>query len=319
MLPVPIKTILYGPVAALVTVALCVALFEFDVTLCSRDDRTRKMLLADDVVVQGYLQEWRELPQNRNELRLHARHMGQRINSYDAWGERIEYLPLDPEHYSLRSFGADGMQNRPNEALDLGVFHWGLEEELGLKYNAQDAVAHQRPSAVLFAGATDAAGKWTAKVFLDPKTGIKRLMVRSESQKNLFMVANHDGVEEFLWLPNQEKIVFTASHSARYADGLYVWDLLTDEAEELFTLEKQQSLLGPNSVPTAMYLALSFVRATNPPEVGVFMVPATQERLNPKAFFSLKIFKFLFLIKRSNGLSLLARPQRIRWCLTPTF
>ena len=295
--PVSIKAFLYGPVAATATVALSIVAFEFNLTTRSQDERTREMLLADDAVVQNFLQEWHELPRNQNELRLHARKLGQRMNAYDAWGERIEYLPLDRENYSLRSFAADGLQNRPNETPDISVLHWGPDGERGLKYNSQAAAEHRRPSAVLLAGASDDEEKWTAKIFLEPQTGTKRLVVRSERQKNLYMVAIHDRVEEFFWLPNQQKIVFTASHSSRYTDGLYVWDLLTDETEELFTLEQQQAIMGPNSAHNSLYLALSFVSATNPPQVGVFMVPARQQKLNPKTFFQPKNLHVFILDK----------------------
>lgn len=305
MASVSVKSFLYGPVAAMITIALLIGAYEYRVSPWSRVQITTDMILENDTIVQNHLRVWGVVPETLNELRLFARENGRRLNSYDAWGERIDYLRLDPVNYLIRSFGEDGIQNRPNSDVDLGVSHLGPLEPQGLQYNAHEGVAHPRLSAVLFAGSSDDSGKWAAKIFVDPMSGAKHLIVRSQQQKDLVMMANHDGVEEFLWLPNHEKIVFTASHSLRYPDGLYVWDLKTDDFYNLFNEEQGGATIEMNGEQKRLHMALAYVTATTPSQIGVFEASAVQSRLDPKKFFhpqSLHVFILDQVIKHIRPL-----------------
>lgn len=279
------KTLLYGPVAALCATIVWIVASEVHLDVRNRLAATNALIRGNDKLVQNHVRAWGEAPESLNELRLFARQTASRYGAFDAWGERIEYLRLGKVNYTIRSFGADGVQNRPGEEPDPGVFRWGPMEEHGLRYNLDDAAMQSRPSVVLFAGADDASGKWHAKLFVDPKSGVKRLLVRRRDDQNFFMLAPHDGVEEFLWVPGQNKIVFTASQSARYADGVYLWDLNSDEALNLLTVDAGASALDPGNKQQGFHVAMSTMRASNPPSVAVFAMPSRESLLDPSRFF----------------------------------
>lgn len=277
--------LLLGPLAATMFVGLWIGFTESRIILNDPASATYSLIRANDRMVQNYVRAWGEAPPSANDIRLFAWETGRRYASFDVWGERIEYLRLGKVNYTIRSFGSDGVQNRPGTPIDPGIFRWGLMAEQGLRYNDREGAMHARPSVVLFAGADDSAGLWHAKLFVDPVSGSRRLLARSRSHQNLFMLAPHDGVEEFLWVPGQQKIVFSASQSARYADGVYVWDLKTDEAYNLFALDGDMSDLDPGNKQKRLYVALSSVRLSSPPSVAVFATPATGILLDPNQFF----------------------------------
>jgi hypothetical protein len=160
---------------------------------------TEQLIRATDKLVQNHVRAWGEAPKSMNELRLFARQTYSRYSAYDIWGERLEYLRLGKINYTIRSFGADGFQNKPGESPDPGIFRWGPLEERGLKYNEDSGNMQSRPSIVLFAGADDSSGNWHAKLFVDVVSGTRRLLVRDRRESKFYMLAHHDGVEEFLW------------------------------------------------------------------------------------------------------------------------
>jgi hypothetical protein len=279
------KTWFFGPLAAAIFVAIWVAIVHFRFMIDDPNQMTASLIRSNERVIRIYVRAWGETPTSVNDIRLYARETGAHYSNYDVWGERLEYLRLGKINYTLRSFGSDGVQNRPGAPLDPGVFHWGLMVDQGLRYDETQGPMHSRPSVVLFAGADDSRGLWHAKLFVDPVSGSRRLLVRNRKMKNLYMLAPHDGVEEFLWVPNQEKIIFTASQSARYADGLYVWDLRNDEANNLFMLDGDMPELDPGNKQRGFYVALSSVRNENPPSVAVFAKTSSGAMLDPRSFF----------------------------------
>ena len=279
------QTLIFGPIAALCVAASWSFAIHFKPIILRARSTTLAFIHDNDALVQSHVREYGDTPQSLNELRLYAQKKGLHYNAFDAWGERLEYLRLGKVNYTIRSFGADGVQNRPGEAADPGVFRWGPMVEHGLQYNERDGATYARPSVVLFAGADESQGKWHAKLFVDPVSGIRRLLVRSRERTNFYMLAPHDGVEEFLWLPGQQKIIFTASQSERYSDGVYVWDLHKDESFNLFALDPDGSDIDPGTKQRRLYLALSSVRVSNPPSLAVFAEPVDQLMLDPKKFF----------------------------------
>jgi hypothetical protein len=279
------NTWIVGPLAAAVFVLTWILCIQFKLMIDDPDQMTAALIKSNEKIIRNYVRAWGETPASLNDIRLYARQTGTQFVNYDVWGERLEYLRLGKVNYTLRSFGADGVQNRPGTRLDPGVFHWGLLLEKGLRYDEESGPMHARPSVVLFAGADDSRGLWHAKLFVDPISGSRRLLVRSRQKKNLYMLAPHDGVEEFLWVPGQQKIIFTASQSARYADGLYIWDLEKDEANNLFMLDGDMAELDPGNKQKNFYVALSAIRNENPPSVAVFVQSASSILLDPRAFF----------------------------------
>lgn len=279
------KSLFVGPLLALTLAIVWLLSVSFKWPMIRARTSTAEIIGELDNLVQAHISERKKPPQSLNHLRLFALGKDAHYSFYDTWGQRIEYLPLGQMNYLIRSFGDDGLQNRANRASDLGIFQLGENVQLGLKYDDQAGVMHPRPSAILFAGADDQSNRWHARLFIDSETGERRLIVKDRERKNFIMVAPHDQIEEFLWVPGQMRIVFTAAHSARYSDGLYVWDLRADQAFNLFALEADSQDLEPSLKQKSMYLALSSVSASKPPTVSVFAAPAGQVLLDPRKFF----------------------------------
>lgn len=258
---------------------------------------TESVIRTNDHLIQSYVRKYGEAPPSLNELRLYGHVRGKFYQGFDAWGGRFEYLRLGRINYTLRSFGADGTQNRFESEPDPGIFRWGQMVAQGLQYDAEAGKREVRPSVILFAGADSDSRQWNAKLFLDQSSGARRLLVRSRKILNLYMLAPHDGIEEFLWLPgSDDRIVFTASGSARYADGVWIWDLKTDQSWNLLQFDEREKDLSPAHNSLGLYVALSRVEGGEHPVIEAFVAPSTIMPLDPSWFFhpvNLHTFKLM--------------------------
>ncbi len=277
--------ILWGALLPVILAVLWISAIAFKAPIIRGRTMTMDLIRSTDNLIQQHVRQFGDTPHSYTELRLYALERNGTYSAYDVWGERLEYLRLGKVNYLLRSFGLDGVQNRPKYSPDIGVYHWGQMAQRGLQYDEKNGVMHARPSVVLFAGADSSSGAWHARIFVDPMTGNRRLLVRSREYNNFFMLAPHDFVEEFLWIPGQDKIAFTASQSNRYSDGLYIWDLNKDEASNLFSLDPEINDLDPGAKQRRLYVAMSSVSASNPPTVAVFALASNDFVLNPHKFF----------------------------------
>lgn len=102
------------------------------------------------------------------------------------------------------------------------------------------------------------------------------------------MVAHHDMIEEFIWLPNGYQIVYTAAGSDRYSDGVYLWDLIQDRTTDLLeTSNSQSSALTIAKSNKKLWLSLNGVNAEHN-SVYFHMMPHTHTPLDPRQFYSAK-------------------------------
>lgn len=272
---------------------------------------TETVIHTNDTLIQSYVRKYGEAPPSLNELRLYSHMRRKFYQAFDAWGGRFEYLRLGRINYTLRSFGSDGAQNRLDSEPDPGIFRWGQMVNQGLQYDVEAGAKEPRPSIILFAGADDDTRAWNAKLFLDQASGAKRLLVRSRKVLNLYMLAPHDGIEEFLWLPGgRDRIVFTASGSARYADGIWIWDLKTDQSWNLLQFDQSDRDLSPARKSLGLYVALARVQGGAQPIIEAFVAPSHILPLDPYWFFHpMNLHKFKVLdgekfehIKPAQGL-----------------
>jgi hypothetical protein len=292
---------------ALFRMALPIAIFMAWIFFTSeyRDQKllhrlTEQIVKADDRLIQRFVRKYQVAPPTMSDLRIFAKLTNRRFQSYDSWGNRLDYLPLGRVNYTLRSYGADGLQNTRFLETDPGVFHWGFLVEKGLRYDFNGT--QTRPPAVVFSGSDDAAQRWHGSIFLDQATGVRRLLVRNRQNEKIYMIAPHDGVEEFLWLPQDDQLVFTASGSARYGDGVWIWDLRTDEIWNLLDTVSQNAGASWLKQTSGFYSALSFVKHEGGVTyIGAFVVPMDRSGLTARTFFSATNLRVFELLGRENA------------------
>ena len=235
--------------------------------------------------MKTYLASHDRAPPTLNTLRAwaHVEHIP--FSAYDGFGNRFDYLRLDERHYLLRSFGADAEQNTLGGAPDIGLVSWGKRPPLAVRYKLEPKPAPGFFPAVLLEGADSPDGVSYARLFVDAETASRHLVVRLKDQSDLFMVAPHDRVEEFLWLPSSNKILFTASGSSRHRDGVFLWDLDNDSCQNLVDLAIGALPMSPSAKAQGYWLSLAGL-STEGPTVYVYAAPRHDGTLDPALFFA---------------------------------
>jgi hypothetical protein len=87
-------------------------------------------------------------------------------------------------------------------------------------------------------------------------------------------------------VPGQERIIFTATKSARFADGVYLWDLRSDESINLLALAGDGQDLDPGRQERGFHIALSSTRSGTPASAAAFVTSSQRGQLNPDEFFT---------------------------------
>ena len=247
--------------------------------------RTRGLIRQNTLVVHAFLGKFNKTPTNLSSLRSFARINKMIYSTYDGYGQRLDYLRLDDKHYLLRSYGEDQEQNTVLSPADIGTIHWGDLPSAPLSYDLPEVATPGFYPAALLAGADSPERFWLARLFVDPGKPARHLVVRHLSKSGLFMVAPHDQVEEFLWLPSGEQIVYTATSSTRYRDGLYLWNLRTDQVVNLLDRLKQVLPPAPAGSGERLWLSLAGMGRLGP-TLLVYMHPRHDGSLDPKDFFT---------------------------------
>jgi hypothetical protein len=248
--------------------------------------RTRQALTYDNRAMHLYIGRYRTTPPDFNALRTFAHSEKLKFDAYDGYGERFDYLRLDDSHYLLRSFGEDQMQNTVTSAPDLGVVHWGPRPGRSVTYKYAEPGAVDLYPAALLAGVDSPDHQWLARLFIDPANQTRRLLVRHRQRAGLFMVANHDAVEEFLWMPDGKRIVFTASAGVKHRDGVFLWNLADDVQVNLLDQATKALPMSPAHGGSNLWLALAGV--TRSGIVYVYQHLRHDGALDPAEFFSAK-------------------------------
>lgn len=265
---------------------------------------TRDILAAVNKTLRGYLEKNRQTPADLNVLRAYAKAERRPFSAYDAYGQRFDYVRLGDTRYILRSFGADGIQNSLTSSPDLGIVNWGARARTGLNYKYASSPQLDIFPAVLLEGADSPNRQWLARLFIDPTTSDRRLVVRHKTKSDLFMVAQHAGIEEFLWMPSGYQVVFTATGDQRYRDGIFLWDLEEDRLTNLLDIAGSELAvtLAPTGRPSRMALSLAGVNV-NGPTVFAYYADRRDAPIDPALFFS-KSRLLTFVIPEKRGAAL---------------
>ncbi|MBC7661498.1 MAG: hypothetical protein H7249_17515 [Chitinophagaceae bacterium] len=222
------------------------------------------------------------LPETLAEVRTYAYSHGQRPDLHDSYGHALFYQPLTEEAFVLKSFGRDAMENTVLISRDES---YGK----GIAYPASSLRGETMNESVLnfyqssfLEGVESSRGSLVASLKSRFRGGSKRLLIQSHDDPEFFMISTHDAVEEFLWLPGGFEIIFTASGSKRYDDGLYYWNLTDNHIVNL--LPKVREKFFPRlSAETKITVSLSHV--SDAPNFIYFFAMPFQNELDPKEFY----------------------------------
>ncbi len=246
---------------------------------------TRHKLAQSHKTLQTYVEKFQKTPADLNVIRAFAASEHLPFSAFDGFGQRLDYLRLDEAHYLFRSFGEDGEQNTTSSAPDMGVVRWGEMPETGLTYKYPAAPTPDVYPAVLLDGADSPDHQWMARLFVDSDGKSRQLLVRHRT-KSGFMVARHDGIEQFLWLPDGRRVVYSASGSSRFRDGLYIWNLADDSVVNLIDYAGQSLPLSPSAKGLNLWFMLSGIAKQDGESVIYsYFWPRHDGGLNPVEFF----------------------------------
>ncbi len=226
---------------------------------------TKTRLAQLSKTLRRFLEKHKKAPSTLNVLRAFAHGEALAFQAHDGYGERFDYLRLDERHYLLRSFGGDQAQNTLGGVPDFGLVSWGQIPRGPIRYRLSARPGLGLYPSPLLEGADSPDGISHARLFVNPVAQTRSLVARLKERGELFMVAPHDRIEEFLWLPSSTKIVYTATGSSRHRDGLYLWDLDTDKVENLTDLARGSLPISPSSRGEGkLWLSLAGISSSGP-------------------------------------------------------
>lgn len=211
------------------------------------NEETGQTIKRANRAIQLFKKQFQNFPVSMTELKAFIRLHNFELSLYDAYGHPLEYIPLSNDKYVLRSFGKDGGQNTLllNQDQSGGNVSVLPSETSMLEYWLEPHLSTY--PAVLVSGSNSPNREWYAKLYANYRDGKKRLVVHHRRKDNFFMVSRHDAIEEFMWLPSGYAMVYTATSSETYRDGIFYWDLLEDETVNLLAAG---SIASNVAVPT---------------------------------------------------------------------
>lgn len=249
--------------------------------------RTRSQLRRLQELVAKHKTVAEHLPRDIAELRIFALQNQYSFSLYDGFARRIQYETLSKDHYCIKSFGEDGAENTIHSPLDPCVCDLPpTAAEPPLYDYASDAKAQLFP-ALLLMGARAPMGSLTAEIQVDYDNQKRTLVVRDLNRPEFILTAAHPGIEEFFWLPSGYEIVFSATSSIRYHDGIYVWDLLTNQMRNLLEDFVNDIHVKSNAAEKHFFISLSGIDEGGH-SLYAFIAADQDNSLPPEQFFSKK-------------------------------
>lgn len=253
--------------------------------------------------INSFEKEFKTIPTNLSEIRAYAKTKGKSFFPWDAYGQRLNYLNLGYGHWLLRSFGKDAMQNTLMSARDPLKSNINTQIK-GVKESFSNFAGLFNPISLL--GSFAPKSQWYASIYQDPISGASHLLVRHTKKTSYFMIAQHDTIEEFRWLPDGYRIAYTVTGSSRYKDGIYIWNLLTDKVDLVFPNETR-AINSPTfaSNTGSWHLSLAGIKK-EPPTIYAFTHFNAHQPLAPGDFY-----------KQSNLIAIEVEENKPRKALSP--
>jgi hypothetical protein len=270
-------------------------------------NKTRTTLTEFQHWIERFETDYHRLPYQLAEVRALARAHDQDIAPYDNYGMRLQYLPLTDKDYLIKSFGRDEQENRPHTSVDTTVSTMSQKPETFIQPEGLQQSIPQFYQPAFLEGTQSPQTGLIASVEIQPQFHLRQLLVRSPKNSDFYMVAFHDMVEEFLWLPSGLELVFTAFGSQRYEDGIFYWNLKDNTIHNMLP-ELRRQFWKDLPEDWLFYGSLSHI-SHDPALIYLILAPAGSEELNPKEFYS---FNNLLAIPINEGLARKVEAQRIQ-------
>lgn len=247
-------------------------------------DQTTEQLERMRSFVESFRKKYGRLPTHTGEIRLYALSRGRSFSPYDGYGRLIRYETLSRDHYILKSFGQDGTENTAHSQPDQILTSLPTPAQLPPTYREPQKDFARLYPAVLLMGAKSPKSDHVAELMVDYDGQGRHLVVRDLKRPGFMLDAHHPGVEEFLWLPNGYEIIYTATNQLRYNDGIFIWNILTNQFRNLLGDLQKSIKLTDSQAPGHYFLSLAGIdpQGTN---AYVFAAPDLDRPLPPEAFY----------------------------------
>lgn len=253
----------------------------------------KNMLKNGEFIINKFQNDFGYAPQTLSQIRVYALFLKKKFIPWDSYGQKFEYFNFDNNQWYLRSFGKDGRQNTLMTPQDLLVSKLNESKSEGVKHSYYNQSSRYNP--IILNGSYSFQDQWFAKLYQDYVSGSSKLVVRHSKKKDYFLIAQHDAIEEFYWLPDGYRIVYSASGSNRYKDGIYLWNLLNDETVQIFPEQPNLASSTFSSNNKFWNMTLAGITKQSPPKLMAFAAPRNNVELNFANFFTPENFQVIEL------------------------
>ena len=251
------------------------------------ESTTQSHLEKTKAFIESFRKQYQRLPIDLNEIRLFALANHKTYTPYDGYSLRLMYQPISPLHYILKSFGPDNAPNTILNKEDQTVLTLGEIPQIPPVYVPPSKDFMQLYPAICLAGCKSPTSDFVAQVDVDRVTGKRFLLVRHLTRHKFVMIASHPRVEEYFWLQNGYEIVYTATNDSQYRDGIFLWNLMTDETRNIMDDFDPRVLNSSDEKEQPKYcLSLSSLSSSGR-KVHAFIQPRIGAELDPGRFFSI--------------------------------
>ena len=241
--------------------------------------------------VGGFKKKYKQIPDDMGELKAFCLSTDRYLSFKDSSQSDFDYINLNKKDWIIRSFSYDRKENNIFSELDIVKTSFS-DEYSAISYNDFSSLYYY--PFVLLEGYYSANSKFSVKLF---RNKINTLVVREYNDNKFLMTANHDHVDEMLWLPDNEHIVFSATRSTRYADGIYLWNLKNNTIENMLYLSQKMSHLIHKK---KWHLSLIGYNPKNY-SLWFYIKENKQKTLDVSEFFSSKSINFIILSGDKKG------------------
>lgn len=195
---------------------------------------TRDRLSKMSLVAEDYKSSFGKLPPNLRELVEYSKTINKELSIYDNYGNKITLNHLDPKNWLLRSYGPNTL-NKQSRGIHKNIF-WAPPSWSKMFANVK--FAYRKPphpfQAVNLLSTSSHDGKYTARIFYNPKTTLNSLVVvKNNLFKEPMYVNEIDNPQEIFWLPTSNHLIFTSNPNFGRQESIQILDMVNLETKSI--------------------------------------------------------------------------------------